>query len=251
MALKKDSTKYYLKLSGSFNYGITKFLYSSSHGYQSSYKYNNDSYGGSIKNAKIMGQSYGFELKVDAELFFGSKIVSGLFSNSLNFKTPTGNGTAEYLSSGPIQNLSYEYEEQIKIDNSGLYIGFGYGKRIKKFIFDGDASLEFYRTNSIYAKRTLNFNAQPLYDNVPSNSYSYQASDLNAYNPGMALRFSANSAYKINNNFYVKCGFLMRSSFNDKYSNGMYTYSGFEYESCKISYVKSYMINIGIALTLK
>jgi hypothetical protein len=236
---RSDSSRYYFKMSANAGYGIETFKYSGSHGYQTSYKYYNYGYGAKLNNTPVIVPTYNAELKIDCELPLGIKIVNGLSYQSLTFQTP------EYLGYGP--SYTYTLKEKITMETTHLFFGLGYGRRIKRIILDADICVDRYKIIGLYIDRKIDFHGSTTGYGIPSNAASYQKQDL-GYKEGLAIKGSVNFSYKVSGPLYIRAGLVYRY---DPFGIEVNGYSGFESTHSNFNIVRTYMLNLGISLSVK
>lgn len=239
LAERSDSSRYYFKMSANAGYGIETFKYSGGHSYQTSYKYYNYVYGAKLNNTPLIVPTYNAELKLDCELPLGLKIVNGLSYQSLTFETP------EYLGYGP--SYTYTLKEKVTMETTHLFFGLGYGRKIKRIILDADICVDRYKIIGLYMDRKINFNGSTTGYGIPSNAASYQKQDLD-YKEGLAIKGSINVSYKISGPLYIRAGLVYRY---DPFGMEVNGYSGFESTHSNFNIVRTYMLNLGISLSVK
>lgn len=244
---RQDSLRYYFKLSYYAGYGIETFGYSTSHSFNAGLKVNSYGYGGGFGNTKIVAQKYGHEIKLDCDLPYGIKIVNSLAFNSIRFHTPTYSGDLDQGYNTP-SVYTYKARETIDLETVNGFLGVGYGRKRKCMIWDGDLGVDFYKQTYLSIRREVDITGNTGYYPTPQTFSVYGRKYLNSWGPGLAIKGSFNVSYKLVSFIYLRAGILYRY---DIFGARQESYSSQEYQTMKFERIRTYMLNLGISLSVK
>lgn len=244
---KSDSLRYFFKASAIAGYGLETFNYNGSHGYITSYRRDNYGYSGFVQKNVCVAQKYGAEVKFDCELPLGIKFVNGFSYNTITFNTPeyTGSYGSEER---PEVIYTYKINEKINLETAHVFFGLGYGRKIRKLIWDADVSVDFYKMRSLVMDRSIVIDRNPGLSPVPVKYVLLQAQTLDAYGPLMGIKGSATISYKILKCLYARAGLVYWHGTSEREVKDS---AGDEHVSAKFNSIQSLMINLGFSLSVR
>lgn len=247
LAGRQDSLRYYFKFSYHAGYGIETFHYSTSQSYNAGLKINSYGYDGGFGNAKTVAQKYGHEIKLDCDLRYGIKIVNSLSFNSILFHTPAYDGDLDHgYNTAPV--YTYKAKETINLQTVNGFLGVGYGRKRKRFIWDGDLGIDVYKQTYQTIKRQVEITGNTSYYPTPRTFLVYNRKYLSTWGPGMAVKGSFNVSYKLISFIYLRAGIVYRY---DVFGGHQENYAYGEYQTVKYEKIRTYMLNLGISLSVK
>ncbi len=127
----------------------------------------------------------------------------------------------------------------------GVFAGLGYGRKLKQFIFDADIGIDYYEYYYFSTDRSIQYASNYTGYYRIEQGYNYVPDDLQGSYLG--IRFGLNAAFRVFPKTYIKVGGLYRQDLFDQELSG-YSMSSY---SCSLSHIKSYMINIGLSLSIR